>query len=650
MKRNSRTLGFLPKKALHYYLENDGVLGKIADNGDVVGYLLYAEYENRFRIVHLCVSDDFRLNNTAKELVNALKDKATTQKYITLRCRRDFPAHEIWPRLGFFALAEKEGRSRAGRILVQWYFTLSQADQLDLFQEKTSNDALDVVIDAQVLFHLDESRNDRTIPSKELYENYSEHSFFLQITEETYNEIDRSKYPDRRRRSRDIANRFPTVEYKRELVAGFEESLKNVLSKRTKSDISDIRQLAITASSENQIFVTEDNSILRKSDDILRLTGLQILTPSELIHQYETTRNRLHRQVQIVGNDLSWERIPSDLSRFPYERFLRYRERKGRFGEKLQSFLSRPTQFECRLLRSGANTLALRIVKSGSSSSVIHLGRVAQCDEQELLESFLVADTVRSAVKEGIDTVTISKDSFTPHFVKICQQIGFRECNKELMKFCFTKSMTRDEILSAISDSHPDMADLFNAISDRHLEELCSPVDLATDSGNYFLIPIKPYYAMSLTDRSEPRDDLYGGESRTLLRWDNVYYRSNTSHKTLKPLSRILWYVSAPRQEIIAVSRLDHVETGAPGVLFKRYKKFGILDWPEIYRLCKEDTSRKIMALQFSHTFPLRQAIPLNTIRKVYHEDGNGLSLQSASKITVSTFRKLYHIGFENEQ
>ena len=650
MKRNSRTLGFLPKEALRDYFENDGVLGKISDNGDVVGYLLYAEYENRFRIAQLCVEKDFRLKNTAKELIDTLKDKVTTQKYITLQCRRDFPAHKIWPRFGFFALNEKTGRSRAGYTLVQWHFTLSQDDQLDLFQEKTSNDALDVVIDAQVLFHLDESRNDRTIPSKELYENYSEHSFFLQITEETYNEINRSEYPDRRRRSRNIANRFPKVEYKRELIEGFEESLKNVLSGRTKSDISDIRQLAITASSETQVFVTEDISILRKSNEILRLTGLQILTPSELIHQYETTMNRLHRQVQMVGNDLSWEGIPSDLSRFPYERFLRYGERKGRFGEKLQSFLSRPTQFECRLLRSGADTLALRIVEGGSSSSVIHLGRVAQCDERELLESFLVADTVRGAVKEGVDMVIIPKDSLTPHFVKICQQIGFRECNKELVKFCFTKSMNRNEILSTISNSYPDMIDLFSTMSDRDLEELCSPVDLATYSGNYFLIPIKPYYAMSLTDRSEPRDDLYGGESRMLLRWDNVYYRSNTSHKTLKPLSRILWYVSAPRQEIIAVSRLDHVETGAPGVLFKRYRKFGILDWPEIYRLCKEDTSRKIMVLQFSHTFPLRRAIPLNTIRGVYRENGNGLSLQSASKISASIFRKLYHLGFGNGQ
>ena len=648
MKRNSGTLGFLPGEALLHYLEKDSVLGKITDSGEIAGYLLYAEYENRFRIIQLCVAESFRGKGVAKELVDALVEKAATQKFITLRCRRDFPAHEMWPRLRFVPLGEKRGRSRAGHTLVQWHRTLAPDDQLSLFQEKTSSDALNVVIDAHILYSLNES-SDEAAPSRALYENYSEDSFFLQITEETYNEIDRGRDAKRRQASRNIAeNAFPKVEHDRKLVGDFEKSLKDVLPGRTLSDKSDIRQLAITASSETEIFVTEDSSILEKANDIARLTGLQILRPTELILQYETRENRSYRQNRVIGSDLSWEKI-STLSEFPYERFLEHRERKGKLRGKLESFLSNSRQFECDLLRSCGDILAIRVIENNSHGCIVRLSRVARRDNREFLESFLVADTVRNAVKRGIGVVTIRKDSLSPGFVRACRRIGFQEHGDELIRFCLTRSMSRDKILSTIRKKCPAIVDVYSAMSDRELEKSCSPVDLVAGSESYFLIPIKRGYAMSLVDRAGPGDDLFGGESRTLLQWDNVYYRSNTHHRMLKPPSRILWYVSAPRKEVIAISHLDHVETGPPGELFKKYKKFGILDWPEIYRICKKDTSQKIMALQFSHTFPLRQTIPLNTLRKMYREDNVGLSLRSVSTIPASTFGKLYRLGFRNK-
>lgn len=649
MKRNSRTLGFLPGEVLRHYLEKDSILGKITDNGGIAGYLLYAEYGNRFRIIQLCVAEDFRGKGVARALVNALVEKAVTQKFITLRCRHDFPENEMWSRLGFVALGEKRGRSRAGHTLVQWHRTLASDDQLSLFQEKTSSDVLDVVIDAHILFSLNES-SDEAAPSRALYENYSEHSFFLQITEETYNEINRGRDEKRRRDSRNIANSFPRVEYNRKLVEDFEKSLKDVLPGHTRSDKSDIRQLAIAASSETKIFITEDKSILEKANDIARLTGLQILRPTELILQYETGENRSDRQNRVIGSGLSWEKASvATPSVFPYEQFLEHRERKGKLRGKLESFLSNPRRFECDLLRSCGGILAIRVVENSSHSCIMHLSRVAQRDNREFLESFLVADTVRNAVERNIGAVTVRKDSLSPTFVRACQRMDFQEHDGELIRLCLTGSMSRDEILSVVREKCSGIADVYSAMSDRELEKSCSPVDLIAASESYFLIPIKPAYAMSLIDRLGSRDDLFGGESRTLLRWDNVYYRGNTHHRALKPPSRILWYVSAPRKQVMTISHLDHVETGTPGELFRKYKKFGILNWSEIYRICKEDTSRKIMALQFSHTFPLRQNIPLDMLKKTYCEDNTSLFLQSVSTIPASSFRKLYHLGFRDK-
>ena len=101
MKRNSRTLGFLPSEALLDYLHRGHVLGAKVRDDRLIGYLLYAPSQSRFRVVHLCVSEEFRGYGIARRLLEELKGVATTQSAITLSCRRDFPAHHMWPKLGF---------------------------------------------------------------------------------------------------------------------------------------------------------------------------------------------------------------------------------------------------------------------------------------------------------------------------------------------------------------------------------------------------------------------------------------------------------------------------------------------------------------------------------------------------------------------
>ena len=648
MKRNGKMLGFLPKEALRDYFRKGGVLGVIEDEDKVVGYLLYATHSHRFRIVHLCVEERLRGKGIARKLIDALKEKSSTQNFIKLHCRRDFPANDMWPKLGFFALHEKTGRSRAGHTLVQWHLTLAPDDQLSLFQEKTCNSSLDVVIDAQILFNLIEPDSDKTRPSKALYNDYSEHTLFLQITEETYNEINRSADDDRRKHSRLVACKFPMIKYDSELVQNFERNLKEVLPKHTESKASDIRHLAITASSETRIFVTEDRFLLRKAEAILQATGLQVLSPARLITRiHEMAESKSYRKTRTVSYDFAWRRISSDdLLTFPYEKFLKSGETKGRFRERLETFLSSPNRFKSELLQSDNDIMAIRIMENDLNSLIIHLVRVTKREDRTPLKSFLVADAVWSAIKKKVDAVMFENELLTPNLMTDYRRMGFQKHNRKFVKFCFTGNLDRPLVLSRIRKRWPEYIDVYDSMSDRELEKSCSPVNILTGGERYLLIPIKPDYAMSLTDRLGSADDLFGGKTRTLLRWDNVYYRSNTHRNILKPSSLILWYASQPRKEVVALSHLDEVETGPPGILFRKYRKFGVFEWREIYRICKEDPSREIMALLFSHTFPLRKTIPLSVLRRIYDESDKNLFLQSISKIPEPIFRKLYHLGF----
>ena len=100
------------------------------------------------------------------------------------------------------------------------------------------------------------------------------------------------------------------------------------------------------------------------------------------------------------------------------------------------------------------------------------------------------------------------------------------------------------------------------------------------------------------------------------------------------------------KKQIVALSHLDAVEIGTPKALFKKFKKFGILKWEEIFQMCKGDPLKDIMVLKFSHTFPFREPISLDAMRTVYEEDGVGLTLQSPSKVPMERFQKLFQLGY----
>ena len=66
-----------------------------------------------------------------------------------------------------------------------------------------------------------------------------------------------------------------------------------------------------------------------------------------------------------------------------------------------------------------------------------------------------------------------------------------------------------------------------------------------------------------------------------------------------------------------------------PKRLFAKFKKYGILEWRDLYKMCGSDPEKEIMALSFPHTFPFRKPVSLQALRAVYQEEGVGLGLQS---------------------
>ena len=165
---HKKTIGFLPLEALRDYLQSGHGIRAVTEDGELVGFLLYGEYTDRFRLAQLCIAQAHQGNGLARKLVEELISRATTQKAIKLRCRRDFLAHTLWGKLGFRPLAEQEGRSASGKLLTLWSYPLDEDDELGLWSVENSENSLDVVIDAQIFYDFNEDASDKSLASKGL--------------------------------------------------------------------------------------------------------------------------------------------------------------------------------------------------------------------------------------------------------------------------------------------------------------------------------------------------------------------------------------------------------------------------------------------------------------------------------------------------
>ena len=648
MMRNSATIGFLPHAVLEDYLRKESVLGAKAIDGQLIGYLLYGSYSDRFRIVQLCVREDFSSQGIARELLEALKASTTTQKIIKLSCRNDFPAHHMWPKFGFVPIDEKQGRSREKRPLTLWRLTLAPDDQLALFRANISDTILDVVIHAQIFFDFDKPDSAVTQPSKALISDIFVDSVNLWFTDEIFSEINRNSNADERRLARDRTGQFLEVKYDPLTVEILSQSLKQVLPSGNPSQLSDINHLAKAAASDVDVFVTRDQGLLRKAVQIVDLVNLQVLSPTELILRLnELSEGQSYQPDRVSGIGLQWRRLVSgELSKFPFNRFLNHGEALGRLKAMVESLLVDPTLHELEVLWSEEEPIALRGLTYGSSRALtISLGRVATSLDGPLVGRFLISDTIYKAMRQDRDMVTFETSSLPVGLIQGLSEMGFTRYGDHSIRFSFARHFDRTDALSKIAELALEAVHNYQRMSVLELERSCSPLS-SEACQNHFLIPIQPGYALNLVDRKRSSYDMFGGNPSILLLWHNVYYRKATHQNMLKAPGRILWYVSGNVKAIVAVSHLDEVVIESPKELFRKFKKYGTLECKDLFEMCDGDVSKSLMALRFSHTFPLGRDVSLDEIREVFSENGIGLSFPSPQKIPFDTFNKLFQLGY----
>ena len=256
--------------------------------------------------------------------------------------------------------------------------------------------------------------------------------------------------------------------------------------------------------------------LLGKSRKIFERTKVNVVSPVDLlIRLRELSERQTSTPTRVSGHDLEWRSVASgDLAELRADSFLRTGERKSKFVAVLETFLLDPQRYTCELLRSKNEVVAIRILERRSSETiVIHAGRVTNSPDQSMFGRFLVADTVSGAVEQKAGMVVFSKQHLAGEMIPDLIELGFVEHEDDFVRFCFSEYIDRKEASRKIGELSPESSVKYRDMPDVQLERWCSPLGLENTSQDYFLIPIRPGYAMNLFDRNQSSDRFF--------RWKN---------------------------------------------------------------------------------------------------------------------------------
>ena len=637
--QNNETLGFMRRSVLDDYLRQGGGIGlRSADR--LLAYVLYARHHHHIRVIHLCVAGSERGTGYARRLMDAVVGRAKEYRLgvVKLNCRRDYAANAMWPMLGFVALAQKEAKTH-GAWLTSWYRGIPGAAQQDIFSTVTADDKVNAVIDAQLLFQLDDPESEI---AKGLRADFLYDLLDLHITDETFNEIDRATSPERRTRSRNLALASPRVLHDSDRMPDVVQSLKRVLPSSTRSQESDIRQLAMTATSNVKVFLTRDEALLRKAAEIKSLAAVEVLHPNKLIVRLDEFTDRdSYNSTPVSGMNLAWRRVgEADASALPVHYFLGPHERKSRLKEQLDMALSHPHVWRTEGLWSGDTLVAIRSMKHDDRGAlVVGLCRASRGRAASMFTDYAIGSVVHEAVDQGYDLVELEPGSTTPEAMAQLAQLGFTEGDGgRFVRDCPAHVMSRANLLAKVCPRHRD-TELIG------LERACSPVALEDSDLDCLMVPIKPGYARSLFDMRRAADDLFGADKSVLLRLENVYFRAKAHHHMIQAPARILWYVS-DSVGVVATSHLDSVQVGPPKDIFRDNRRLGALGWSEIQEMCSGDAVKDIMALKFSHSYLFRSPVDHASLKRVYSRHSRNLVVQSPSRVPRAIFLDIFRSGF----
>jgi GNAT superfamily N-acetyltransferase/predicted nucleic acid-binding protein len=672
-KVNAATLGFLPKGAFESQASKGQIIVSIDENNKVLGYLSYGtnRKESLAYITHLCIEKPHRRKGIAKSLFNQLKE-VTKERFrgIRVRCRREYEATKVWPKLGFHVSGDIPGRSKEGSILTVWWFDHGHPDLFSYAAKQQARSDFNVVVDANIFFDLID------VPTSENELSHALQADWLNVnlclTNEIFNEINRNEDQSAREKTWEIArSNFTIIQESDDIFQETSDELRKLFpSEMTPSDWSDLRQIAKTIAGNVQFFITHDQKLLNRADQIYDDFGLRVISPYEfIIHQDSLTREMEYQPHRLAGSLIKMQRV--DSKQIPsLDVFRGKEESKAAFNRILRPYLVDPHTFETTIVYIDETPLALFVISKLKPDTLeIPFFRLAIHPLSSTLARHVVLETVRIALVENRLLVSITNNQLHESIIQGLQEIGFIPINN---KKWLKANLHIVDTAEAVNKKLETLGDQFS-YAKTYFQKVQSTLEEASKNNNpvlllqserflwpakiidivipSYIVPIWPEWAMHLFDPAIAAQTLFGADPQLFFQTENVYYRA--SRPMLEAPARILWYVSKRKghyqqtMSIRAVSYLDEVVVDKPKVLFSQFKRLGVYRWEDVFNVAKNNLEKKVMAFRFSGVELLNSPVHRDKLDQIWQEESKNFNIQGPVKISNEMFLRIYKLGMQ---
>ena len=673
-KRNSATLGFLPEGAFDAYAQRGWVLAAIADD-DVVGYVIYRVSQMRAVLVHLCTDERRRGQGIAAQLFRGVVSRTSELRGILANTRRDFPAHSMWPRLGFAAIGERPGRGRNRSVLTRWWYEHAHPT---LFSNQGSHvgaqSPIDVAIDLNVFYDLVmPSSREGADESRALQSEWLIDEIQLCATPELFNEINRLASPPVREGQRALAHEFKRISGAAEVFDRTYSLLSSIMGKaRNDRQSSDLMHLAHTAAADVEFFVTRDDRILRFEREIENETGVTPVRPADLVIEIDQVRNiASYQPARLRGSNLQVRRVQRQQRRQLEDTFVNTAigETKTAFRRRLSEILaSRPAVDSSVVLDDGEPIALFGMDRSSQNILRVPCFRLRHGRLARTLARQIVTMAIDSSIANNHSITTVTDDWLEPPVEEALVEGGFFKSGAQWVKLNYSAIGTEDDVSAGLGRLLEQARDSglplpgnqrlplqtgcqMTAADTVLLEKNLRPLKLTNNTLDTLIIPVMPRWAQHLFDSSLAEQTLFGADPDLVLIWENAYYRSPRSLGDISIPFRILWYISQDRRylgtgQIRAYSVASSVEVLPARLAYNRYKRLGVYEWQQVLRISRGDPDGPVMVIRFSDIEVFKKPIDRNWFSAVLKvSDQKKPSLRGPQRISEKAFVEIYREG-----
>jgi len=619
------TLGFFPRAAFADKAAEQAIVGALAED-ELIGYVAFDLTRRYIRLIHVCVDPAWRGFGIARKLVSYIRREYGQYPGILARCRNDYELAPMWINLGFRPLKEITGRSHDGRLLTIWWLDHGHPT---LFTELSADPLLRAALDLCIVRDLS-SDTDRpeAMDSKTLIADHVTDRLQLLHTPVLSEEI--ATLEDSRKRQACI--RFTSHMQSVELsgaseISAIEQRLIRAAQRTRanypadKSDVFDVRHVAVTAAAGVNVFVTRDENLIKLLSEGAAEYGVRILTPTDVIvHLDELAAADMFRPVALAGTSLNRKRLGAgydDEVKGLANQILRENPRKllkiwrdaaagghGRFGV----FDRDGRLIVAWVTQMAADTLQVPMLRVAHHRLADTLGR-------QLL--FMLRGEARD---NGLSVIAMTDPSAPRTVQAALAEDGFTSLDGAWYGMCLdicadSQRIEAKAVKVARQAGLPPPTRLRSgmpATAAALIERAWWPAKVIDAQMSCYLVPIQQRFSSSLFGLPASllaRDDELG------LSREHVYYRAPKPF--LDAPGRILWYMSGTGkpvlpQGVFACSQLDDVVVGTPEELHDRYQHLGVWRLDQLREASKEG---KLQALRFSNTELFDPGVPLNRLK-----------------------------------